>query len=288
MKKLESAQAAAEQTAADKVAAADKLASELAERSGEIETLKDKLAANETDQASGLDELSRALADMETELARSKASIKELEAAKKALGEDLDERSRMKETLERQLENVESRHASDIDDLSQHIQAMETALADAEEKLANKDNAISALLSELAEKSRSIESIDEIEHVIHEIDGRMSERFDIGAEGDKDRPTRVLTGTIDGQELRFPLFKDRLTVGRTATNDIQLRAQYVSRRHAIILVEGETTRIVDWGSKNGVYVNKVRISDQTLTNGDLVAIGNAEFVYEERARRETH
>ena len=101
-----------------------------------------------------------------------------------------------------------------------------------------------------------------------------------------DRTTRLLIGRIDDQLLRFPLFKDRLTIGRTQQNDIQLKAQYISRRHAVIETEGETTRVIDWGSKNGVYVNKKRITEHFLKSGDILTIGTAEFKYEERPKRD--
>ena len=156
---------------------------------------------------------------------------------------------------------------------------------DIERQLENKDNAIAALLNELAIRSRTIESIGEIENVIHEIDGRMSDRIDDKSANEKDRMVRLLIGNVDGQELQFPLFKQRLTIGRTAHNDIQLKAHFISRRHAVIVTENEQTRIIDWGSKNGVYVNDSRIAEQILKNGDVVAIGTAEFRYEERPKR---
>jgi pSer/pThr/pTyr-binding forkhead associated (FHA) protein len=99
--------------------------------------------------------------------------------------------------------------------------------------------------------------------------------------------TRVLIGTIGDQLLRFPLFKNRLTIGRTKENDIQLKAGYVSRRHAIIQTDGDTTRIIDWGSKNGIHVNSRKISEHFLSHGDVVTIGNARFRYEERKKRDS-
>ena len=141
-------------------------------------------------------------------------------------------------------------------------------------------------MAELAKKSQEIESIGEIEDVIHEIDGRMSERIDERPAAERDRVTRLLIGRIENQELRFPLFKDRLTIGRTKENDIQLKAQYISRRHALITTEGDAARVVDWGSKNGVYVNSKRVSEHFLENGDIVTIGIAEFRYEELPKRD--
>ena len=96
----------------------------------------------------------------------------------------------------------------------------------------------------------------------------------------------MLIGKIDDQELRFPLFKTRLTIGRAVQNDIQLQAGHISRRHAVIMTEGDTTRVVDWGSKNGVYVNSKRVTEHFLQSGDLVRIGDADFRYEERPKRD--
>ena len=85
--------------------------------------------------------------------------------------------------------------------------------------------------------------------------------------------------------MRFPLFKNKLTIGRTANNDIQLKAQYISRRHAVVVCDHDSTRIVDWGSKNGIYVNGVRVSEKILRNGDKLTVGTAEFRFEERPKR---
>jgi pSer/pThr/pTyr-binding forkhead associated (FHA) protein len=130
-----------------------------------------------------------------------------------------------------------------------------------------------------------MDSIGEMENVIQEIDDCMSERID-DRPPDRDRVTRLLIGRIDDQELRFPLFKDKLTIGRTKQNDIQLNAQHVSRRHAVITTEGDVARVVDWGSKNGVYVNSKRVTEHFLKNGDIVTIGIAEFRYEELRKRD--
>jgi pSer/pThr/pTyr-binding forkhead associated (FHA) protein len=118
---------------------------------------------------------------------------------------------------------------------------------------------------------------------IHELDNSATEKPDDRMVGD--RITRLLIGNVEGQELRFPLFKDRLTIGRTKQNDIQLKAQYISRRHALIVTENDRTRIVDWGSKNGVLVNRKKVTEQILKSGDIVTIGTADFQYEERPKR---
>lgn len=204
-------------------------------------------------------------------------TIEELEAS-------LSESRAFKKILEDQLTSFQDDSETELTELRDRVSTLEEELESSGRKLAGKDKAVAALLSELAQKSKTIESIDEIESAIHDIDHQMSKRIDERS-ADKDRPTRLLVGKIDGQTLRFPLFKDRLTIGRTVQNDIQIRAHYISRRHAIVISDEDGTKIVDWGSKNGVFVNDKRISEQALSAGDNVKIGTAEFIYDEIVRQ---
>ena len=160
-------------------------------------------------------------------------------------------------------------------------------IASYKQKMGAKNDAVNCLIAELARKDQQLESIDQIKEVIHEIDDGMSERIEERPQSDRDRITRVLIGSIDGQKLRFPLFKNRLTIGRTKQNDIQLEAPYISRRHAVIVTDGKATRIIDWGSKNGVSVNSQCVTEHFLKNGDIVKIGTADFKYEERPKRDS-
>jgi len=215
------------------------------------------------------------------------------------LASDLIDTRAFKEKLESEISSKEEDAQKRVDQLEKRIKELTRSAEEFEQKLDTKKTAINVLLGELAKKTEQIESIGEMEQVIQDIDNRMSERIDdtdVGAsqkpgkahgDGDRERITRVLIGSFGDQELRFPLFKKRLTIGRTNDNDIQLRTSYISRRHAVILTEGDSTRVVDWGSKNGVFVNAERVKEHFLTNGDVVSIGNAKFRYEERPKRDS-
>jgi chromosome segregation ATPase len=220
------------------------------------------------------------------ELGEAQGTVTEHELLTEQLASDLVNTREFRDELERVLNETEEQTQSRIEELERENRKLKDDLAHNEEQLESKSEALNSLLAELAKKSQQIESIGEIEDVIHEIDDRVSERFDDRTHKDRDRVTRVLIGSVDGQELRFPLFKDRLTIGRTDQNDIQLQASYVSRRHAVIVSDRNATRIVDWGSKNGVFVNSERITEHFLRNGDNLAIGTAEFRYEERPKRD--
>ena len=221
------------------------------------------------------------------ELGEAQETMAQQELVTEQLASDLVDTRGFRDELEKMLTQSEEDSSERIANLERENKRLKEEIAHNKETLDSKSEAINCLLAELAKKSQQIDSISEIEEVIHEIDDRMSERVEERIHRDRDRVSRVLIGSVDGQELRFPLFKDRLTIGRTEQNDIQLNVPYISRRHAVILTEGNTTRVVDWGSRNGVYVNARRVTEHFLKTGDRVTIGNAEFRYEERPRRES-
>jgi len=222
------------------------------------------------------------------ELGEAEETLAQNEHIGEQLASDLVDTRSFRDELERMLNKNEEQSSNSIRTLGKKAAKLEKQVRDYEDKLETKSEAINCLIAELAKKSHEIDSIGEMEEVIQEIDDRMSERIDDSPYPDRDREriTRLLIGRIDNQELRFPLFKNRLTIGRTEQNDIQLKAQYISRRHAVITTEGDAARVVDWGSKNGVYVNSERVTEHFLKNGDIVTIGIAEFRYEELPKRE--
>ncbi len=268
------------------------------------ETLKEQLASELADTRSHKDEVERALSEhdeqssrrieelvdeiqtLRAEFVEAQESVANSETLNEQLANELLESHANKDELEQTLREHEELSAQRIEELEKEVSRLAAVNEEFEQKLAAKAEAVNNLLEEVARKSEQIDSIGEIEQVIHDIDDRMSESIDVPPPVSNDRVTRLLVGEVDDQVLRFPLFKDRLTIGRTSSNDIQLKKQYVSRRHAVVLTEGDATRIVDWGSKNGVYVNSKRITEHFLKHGDVVMIGTSEFRYEERTKRE--
>lgn len=78
---------------------------------------------------------------------------------------------------------------------------------------------------------------------------------------------------------RFTLHPELTTIGRHPDSDIFLDDITVSRRHAEIhTVPGRFT-VRDVGSLNGTYVNRERIEQATLGNGDELQIGKFRLVF---------
>lgn len=78
---------------------------------------------------------------------------------------------------------------------------------------------------------------------------------------------------------RFLLAKEITTAGRHPESDIFLDDITVSRRHAEIRRAGSLFRIVDMGSLNGSYVNKLRVEETDLESGDEIQIGKFRLIF---------
>ena len=79
--------------------------------------------------------------------------------------------------------------------------------------------------------------------------------------------------------MRFTLEDDVTTAGRHPDSNIFLDDITVSRRHAEIVRQGESYLVRDAGSLNGTYVNRERIDEAPLTNGDEVQVGKFKLVF---------
>ncbi len=72
----------------------------------------------------------------------------------------------------------------------------------------------------------------------------------------------------------YPLEGDVISIGRDASNTIQINDAEVSRRHARLQFQGGKYVIEDAGSTNGTHINGQRImSPYVLKPGDVVSFG---------------
>jgi pSer/pThr/pTyr-binding forkhead associated (FHA) protein len=66
-------------------------------------------------------------------------------------------------------------------------------------------------------------------------------------------------------------------IGRHSTAQVRLPMANVSRRHCRLIRLGESWRVEDLGSLNGVYLNGERVLDAPLQNGDVLGIAGLTF-----------
>lgn len=77
----------------------------------------------------------------------------------------------------------------------------------------------------------------------------------------------------------YLLDTDVTTAGRHPDSNIFLDDITVSRRHARFVREDEGYRVADIGSLNGTYVNRERVEEAPLRNGDEVQIGRYRLAF---------
>ncbi|MFN8191237.1 MAG: FHA domain-containing protein [Nocardioidaceae bacterium] len=82
-----------------------------------------------------------------------------------------------------------------------------------------------------------------------------------------------------GAGNRFLLDLDMVTAGRHPESEIFLDDVTVSRRHAEFIRTGTDFAVRDVGSLNGTYVNRDRIDQVSLKDGDEVQIGKYRLVF---------
>jgi phosphoserine phosphatase RsbU/P len=83
---------------------------------------------------------------------------------------------------------------------------------------------------------------------------------------------------LHGEPYRFSIEKDLITIGRSKKNDLVLADQWLSRIHAEIRRENGRHFIRDLDSRNGTYVNGMRLSQRVpLQNGDVVTLGDQQI-----------
>ena len=92
-----------------------------------------------------------------------------------------------------------------------------------------------------------------------------------------DSPAFRLLGHLDGVELSLDLAAGSNPVGSHAPARHVLPFAGVSRRHAVLVVEGDRVTVIDHGSKNGTFLNGGKVRRAELSPGDRLAFGPVEF-----------
>lgn len=84
--------------------------------------------------------------------------------------------------------------------------------------------------------------------------------------------------TPGGSDRDIVLDGSLLTIGRADDNGLVLRDPRVSRHHARLRARAGMLVLTDLGSRNGVRVNGVTVTEAALGVGDQIEIGDAAFV----------
>jgi pSer/pThr/pTyr-binding forkhead associated (FHA) protein len=75
------------------------------------------------------------------------------------------------------------------------------------------------------------------------------------------------------------LIRDRVTIGRKPDNTLQIDDKAVSGHHCELVNRQGAYLMRDLGSSNGTFINKQKVTEHTLRNGDVLVLGKKINVY---------
>src|ERR1700754_282935 len=96
-------------------------------------------------------------------------------------------------------------------------------------------------------------------------------------------PKVVVTGP-DKVARTFVLDRE-LTLGRHASNEIQIVEEKASRRHCRFRPANGAVIVEDLDSSNGTKVNGRKVTQQALKHGDVIAIGQFTIAFQDEENR---
>ncbi len=71
----------------------------------------------------------------------------------------------------------------------------------------------------------------------------------------------------------------RTLIGTAADSDIQIEDGFMSGKHCEVRYDGNTYKIVDLGSTNGIVLNDKKVKESDLVDGDSFKLGRTEFKF---------
>ena len=92
--------------------------------------------------------------------------------------------------------------------------------------------------------------------------------------------TELIVKYPDRSPDHFPLGRLRITIGRSARNDLCIPDPFASRVHAEVRREGDEYLLQDLGSANGTLYNGATVQGVVpLTVGGRIQIGETEIIF---------
>lgn len=95
---------------------------------------------------------------------------------------------------------------------------------------------------------------------------------------------RIIKGEGEGRELK--LGSETVIAGRSTSAGLFLGTSSASRKHFELVPERGGYVLRDLNSTNGTKVNRTRVAECRLSDGDIISVGKLEMVFLEKTRLE--
>jgi len=82
-----------------------------------------------------------------------------------------------------------------------------------------------------------------------------------------------------GAPKKFVLNKPEMVIGRDDKADITLPSANVSRHHARVKCRPHEVSIHDFESRNGIFLNGIKVHSAVLRDGDIIQLADVVFEF---------
>jgi len=93
------------------------------------------------------------------------------------------------------------------------------------------------------------------------------------------RPDRLLQVDGPGAPRDVVIGGGAIVLGRADDCDVRIDSGHVSRNHAVVRRLGDDIEFRDLDSRNGTWLNDLRVHSATLREGDTLQVGDAIFIF---------
>lgn len=77
----------------------------------------------------------------------------------------------------------------------------------------------------------------------------------------------------------YQITGNKIIIGRTPDNDVQINSKFISRHHAQVVSDSSQSAIEDLNSTNGVFIRSQRVKHHVLADGDVIQLGEHKLLY---------
>lgn len=229
------------------------------------------------EQAETLSAQSTRIRELEIEVAQRLE--RQLEAERLAEAEAASARE-ARERLGQALEALKRSRESVQDAATPQVSEPEAITDDDQKAQLRRELAQTVLIqAREGDNAETLSRLAELEAAIIELEAQMEPGAAAPKEASPPTPARLVCLTA-AEPTEYPLDESSMTIGRGSSCEIQIGTHYVSREHARITVTESGCTIEDLGSRNGVFVNAVKVERHELRADDLITVGDMQFRYQ--------
>jgi hypothetical protein len=274
-------------------AAQARLETALEQRDGEIVELRAEIARqreelNALRAGAGDSGRTRAHDEIESLTAYIAGSRGRWDEMEQLLGSQTERVAEMERELEQRVTREQALERR-VHEAHIQVEELRVKLAETHAGRQRADAELARLEKLLADKERSVDRQNErLTTLQHELNERVSALAKaqvtavptVGAEprpGNAATPLPVLICLTSTKPERHVISPPEILIGRGPECAIRIVTHFVSREHARLRHENGKVIIQDCGSKNGVFVNSIRVDRHELAHGDWITIGESQF-----------